>query len=95
VTYRQQTREELEQQLAQLHSQMDHTSFNNKPTFALQIQAILYELARRDQGAQTTAMLDMTDKMAGYTKQVTWLTWAIAGMTLVILGLTIYMAVKP
>src|SRR5713101_8445898 len=59
---------------------------------AVIVQPFLNELARCDQEAQTETMLQLNDKMAVYTKWVTWFTVAITGMTMIILSLTFYMA---
>ena len=90
--YRQQTREQLEIEVVNLHTAMQTGGWDRKAACTLQVQTILNELARRDQDEQTAVMLKLNDKVVIYTKWMTWLTIAITAMTVIMLGLTVYMA---
>ena|SRR5579864_955074 len=90
--YRQQTNEELQIEIDKLNTAMQTGGWERKAACALQIQTILNELARRDQNQQTEAMLELNHKVVVYTKRMTGLTIAITVMTLIMLGLTVYMA---
>ena len=54
----------------------------------------LAELALRDQARQTRAMLGYTKTMARYTNTIKWLTWVVAGATIVNVLVTIALYVR-
>ncbi|MGO9663817.1 MAG: hypothetical protein ACLP66_10985 [Polyangia bacterium] len=89
--YRQQTREQLETEIDRLNT-MQSGGWERKAACALQIQTILYELARRDQNEQTETMLKLNHKMVVYTKWMAGLTIAIMVMTVINLGVVFYAA---
>jgi hypothetical protein len=90
--YRQQPHEELQIEIDTLSTAMQTGSWERKAAYALQIQAILNELARRDQNQQTEAMLKLNNKVVVYTKWMTGLTIAITIMILTMLSLMVYVA---
>jgi hypothetical protein len=69
--YHQQSPEQLEVEIQVLHTSMGSGSWDRRAACALQIQAILFELAKREQNAQTEAMLGVSKSF--------WLSWAVQG----------------